>query len=229
MKKKLKKTALNFGVLFSVFALGLFFGLNSWEKNLYVQWNPSQGRGVAGADSDSEILNLSYSQLSPKAGSALFSQSRVVDKNGLKAFYLRNFLVHNPKFKKHRFICQIFSSVEFSFSAIGVNFSGDEGLMVLQSPCNMESEAFVGPFWIPYQEILAHPEQKSFELPEKRTFIRFYNISVSLTESWLLTNVRFFNEGHVDDEFLVRFVPGAENPYFELSLSGEEFVEETAI
>ena len=109
-----------------------------------------------------------------------------------------------------------------------MNLSGERGLMVIQSPCNMEHEDFVGPFWIPNEEILAQPSKKSFELPEKETFIRFYNASTALTPSWLLTNVRFFNEDQNDDEFLVRFIPGMENPYFELSLRNTEPIEETA-
>ena len=229
LKKKFHKTILSLCILCSIFALGLFFGLNSWDKNLYVQWYPSQGRGVAGGDSSAEILNLSYDQLSQKGSFALFSQNKVSEKDGLKAFYLGNFLVQNPDLKKHRFICQIFPLVEFTFSAVGINLSGEEGLMVIQSPCNMENENFIGPFWIPHQEILANPSKKSFELPDKKTFIGIYKISPSLVPSWLLTNVRFFNEGQDNSEFLIRFVPGAKNPYFELNLNDTESVEETAI
>lgn len=226
LKKKSYKVILFLCILFSIFALGLFLGLNSWDKNLYVQWYPSPGRGIAGEESSAEILNLSYDQLSQRARFALFSQNKVSEKDGLKVFYLGNFLVQNPDFKKHRFICQIFHLVEFTFSAVGINLSGDEGLMVIQSPCNMEDENFIGPFWIPHQEILANPSKKSFELSDQKTFIRFYNISPSLTPSWLLTSALFFNEDPQDDsQFLVRFVPGAENPYFELSLSDTNDIE----
>ena len=227
MRKKFQKFFIPLCFLGSVFALGLFFGLNSWDKNLYVQWSPSQGRGVAGADSSTEILNVSMEQLTQKASEVLFSQNQVIEKDGSIAFYLGNFLIPDTNSKKHRFICQIFPLVEFSFSAVGINLSGEKGLMVLQSPCNMENENSIGPFWIPNKEILAQPSKKSFELPEKESFIRFYNASTALTPSWLLTNVRFFSEGQKDNEFLVRFVPGVENPYFELSLKTTELIKET--
>ena len=232
MKKKFQRILISVCGLSSVFALGLFFGLNSWNKNLYVQWNPSHGRGIAGANSSTEILNLSSGQLIQKAGFALFSQNQVLEKERLMAFYLGNVLVPDANSGKHRFICQVFPLVEFSFSAIGLHSSGEEGLMLIQSPCNMENEDLIGPFWIPHKEILAKPYESSFEIPERKTFIRFYNASIALTDSWLLKSIRFFSEDkkdsrtlaaesenpYKDNEFLVRFTPGAENPYFELSL-----------
>lgn len=204
-------------IICAVFALGLFFGLNSWNKNLYVQWNPSQGRGIAQANS-SEILSLTSDQLTQKANFILFSQHQIIKEKDITAFYLGNFLVQESNSKKHRFICQIFPFVELSFSAVGVNFSGETSLMILQSPCLMKDESFIGPFWLPLERILAHPEQKSFELLDEKTFIRFYNTSILMTDKWLLTSVRFFKkEGQEDDELLIRFIPGKDNPFFELS------------
>lgn len=226
MKKKLYKALFPAGIIGAVFALGLFFGLNSWNKNLYVQWNPSQGRGIAGEDS-LEILNLSSSQLTQKAGAILFSNNQVIREKGLTAFYLGNFLVQDPHLKQHRFICQLFPFVELSFSAVGITLSGEPGLMVLQSPCLMEDENFIGPFWIPHEKILTHPEQKSFELPEREIFIHFYHVSISLTHNWLLTNVRFFNKDNEENnELLIRFIPGKDKPYFEFSLKDTEATEE---
>ena len=217
MKKKFQKIFIPLCLLSSALALGLFFGLSSWDKNLYVKWSRTPSRGIAGEDSPIEILSLSYDQLSQKASSVLFSRNQVLEKENLVAFYLGNFLAQVPHLKKHHFICQIFSLVEFSFSAIGINLSGEEGLMIIQSPCNMKDKNFIGPFWLPKQDILASSSKSSFELPEYDTFIRFYNASIALTPSWLLTNVRFFNKGQ-DNEFLIRFVPGKGNPYFELNL-----------
>ena len=173
MKKKLQQIIISLCVLCSIFAFGLFFGLNSWDKNLYVQWSPSKGRGIAGKDSSAKILSLSYDQLSQKASSTLFSTNEIVEEKGGKAFYLGNFLVHNPDLGKHRSICQVFSLVEFSFSAVGINLSGEKGQMILQSPCNMKDEMLIGPFWIPHQKILANPSKRSFQLPDQETFIRF--------------------------------------------------------
>ena len=101
MKKKFQIIFIPLCLLGSVFALGLFFGLNSWDKNLYVQWNPSPGRGIAGVDSSTEILNVSSEQLIQKASEALFSQNQVIREEGLIAFYLGNFLVSDSNLKKH--------------------------------------------------------------------------------------------------------------------------------
>ena len=114
----------------------------------------------------------------------------------------------------------------------------------MESPCNIADEEhcdiadeeFIGPFWIPFEEIVSHPAKRSFEFPEQETFIRFYNASISQTPVWLLKNVRFFNDKEAkdslidkeeeDDEFLVRFIPGADNPYFELSLKNTKSIQE---
>lgn len=229
LKKKIRKIILPLVFLCSMFALGLFFGLNSWDQNLYVQWSPTQGRGVAGLNSSTEILNLSSNQLIQKASSALFSQNQVVRDKNLMSFYLGNFLVHDSHLKKHRFICEIFPLVEFSFSALGIHFSGEEGLMIIQSPCNMKDENFIGPFWIPHQEILANPNRRSFEIPNQQTFIRFYHISTLMTSDWLLKSVRFFNENQKDQDLLIRFTPGTEKPYFELSLKNKGNIKETTL
>ena len=218
MKKNFLKFFIPFCALMFVFGLGLFFGLSSWDKNLYVEWSPSKGRGLAGEDSAGKILNLSYDQLSAKAHLVLFSKSRIIKQDDMTAFYLGNFIGYDSNSKNQQFICQIFPMVEFSFSALGVNLSGEEGLMIIQSPCNMESEDFIGPFWIPHQQILTHLGQRSFALPEKETFIRFYNASIVLTSSWLLKSARFFKKEETNNSFLIRFIPGADNPYFELSL-----------
>ena len=215
-------------LLTSVFVLGLFFGLGSWDKNLYVQWNPFQERGVAGADSSPEILNLSSEQLTQQADQTLFSQGQAAIEGDMMFFYLGNLLISNSESNKHQFVCEFFSKAEFSFSAVGLSLSGEKGLMVIQSPCNMEEETLIGPFWIPYKEILNKPAKRSFELPEKETYIRFYNASTALTSSWLLTSVRFFNESQMEeedqteDEFLVRFTPGSEKSHFELNLKNPE-------
>lgn len=228
MKNKFKKIIIPVCGLGFVFCLGLFFGLKSWNGNLYVQWSPSQGRGVAGADSSKEILNLSSDRLTSSAESILFSQNKIIRQGDLLSFYLKNFLVHDPQFKKHRFICQIFPFVEFSFSALGVSLSGEEGLMLVQSPCNIENENFIGPFWIPYKQILENPSKRSFEISEEETFIRFYHASVVLTPSWLLKSVRFFDSNQEDNELIIRFTPNNQNSYLELNLKNMESVRDSS-
>lgn len=220
-KKKISKFLVIFLILFAVFVFGLYLGLNSWNKNLYVSWNPSKGRGLAGSNTSAELINLSSDQLIQQASYVLFSNHQVIRQENLLAFYLGNFLVHDSDLKEHRFICQIYPLVEFSFSSMDVSLSGEEGMMLVQSPCLMEDEDFIGPFVIPVQSIFSDPEKKSFELPEEETFVHFYNASIVLTEKWFLKTVRFFNQDS-SEELIIRFIPGEDKPYFEFSLKDDQ-------
>ena len=239
-KQRLKKTVIYVFPVLSVFALGLFFGLNSWDKNLYVQWSPMIKRGLAGLEGDEEnILNLSSDQLVRDPASILVADSKVVEseEGDHLAFYLGNFLAPPPTHSRlqmaaqeRAFICQLYDFVEFSFVATGLRLSGGYGSMILRSPCNMEDELNIGPFWIPREEILSSDTETVFELPEEDTFVRFYNASIVLTPEWLLETVRFFNEAQVEEEeeqeLLIHLDP-EEHP-FSISLqpenSGEDVV-----
>ncbi len=232
--------------------LGLFFGLNSWDKNLYVQWNPSQGRGLASGEAPStEIVNLSSEDLiqnEEEARSVLFSRNNIKKTEDSIAFYLGELFVPNPyKPGEYGFICGIYDLVDFKFVAMGYKRSGDPGKMFIQSPCNDEDETneegheLIGPFWIPEQEIMANPSQETFEMPDEgsdhTTYIRFENASVTHTEAWLLQTVKFFRDEDEDNAFIVRFVPPKNQqpsnedeeappeeafPYFEISLGHTE-------
>ena len=146
------------------------------------------------------------------------------------AFYLGNFLVppshqQDDGSNQRVFICQIYDFVEFSFISAGVRLSGGSGSMILRSPCNMEDELNIGPFWIPREEILSSDSETVFELPEEETFIRFYNASIVLTPEWILKTARFFNEAEEaeteeEDEFLIHLDPD-EHP-FSISLRPED-------
>ena len=215
-KSKIQKWFFSIIVLSAVFALGLVIGLKSWNKNLYVSWTPSTKRTLAMAENHKNLLNFSSENLTKNPSSVLFSQHQVSQKDDLLYFYLGNILIPDPKTQKHRFICEVFPLVEFSFSALGLSLSGEKGLMIVQSPCNMEDMDWIGPFWLPKKEILSHPEENTFQIEEKDTFIRFYNASIELTPSWLLSTVRFFNKEE-NQEFLVQLKPN-QTPYFELQL-----------
>ena len=215
-KRKIQKWAVSIGVLTVCFALGLFFGLNSWNKNLYVSWTPTSQRGLAEEGSQQNLLNLSSENLTKTASSILFSSQKTFQEEGFLSFYLGNILIPDKETKQHRFICEVFPLVEFSFSALGMSLSGEKGLMIVQSPCNMEDVDWIGPFWIAQDEILSHPEKKSFQIEDKETFIRFYNASIELTPSWLLSTVKFFNKAD-NQELLIQLSPN-QTPYFELKL-----------
>lgn len=211
LKKKFKKNVLVVGAPFLLFALGLFFGVQSWNKNLYVSWEPVKDRGLAATqDEDSQvILNITSNDLIEDAGPALFNNTQVLEDDNL-TFYLGNMLVPNSSTQRHQFICETFSTVEFSFYAQGISLNGEPGFMLVQSPCRTEKLEQIGPFIIPKKEILNNSEKRSFEFPDIDTFVRFYQSSPELTPSWFLNYVRFFNEE--GQEFIVKFDPKKHNP-----------------
>ena len=215
-KRKIQKWAGSISVLTVCLALGLFFGLNSWNKNLYVSWTPATQRGLAEEGSQQNLLNLSSENLTKTASSILFSSQQIFQEEKFLSFYLGNILIPDKETKQHRFICEIFPLVEFSFSSLGMSLSGEKGLMIVQSPCNMKDVDWIGPFWLAQDEILSHPEKKSFHIEDKDTFIRFYNASIELTPSWLLSTVKFFNKED-NEELLIQLSPN-QTPYFELKL-----------
>ena len=216
LSKKIKKKLASGFILTVVFSCGLVIGLKSWNKNLYVSWTPSTKRTLALAENRQNLLNLSTESLSKKPSEILFSQQKISQEKGLLSFYLGNILIPDSRTQKHQFICEVFPLVEFSFSALGMSLSGERGLMLVQSPCNMKDMDWIGPFFLPQEEILSQPEKKSFHLANKNTFIRFYNASIELQPQWLLSSVRFFNADN-SQEFLVQ-LKAKQTPYFELSL-----------
>ncbi|MCY4321055.1 MAG: hypothetical protein OXC37_01415 [Bdellovibrionaceae bacterium] len=201
-----------------IFGMGLIIGLISWNSNLYVSWIPSTKRTLAMAGNQSNLLNLSSDSLTEDPSSVLFSQYEIFQENNFLSFYLGNILIPDPKTQTHRFICEVFPIVEFSFSALGVNLSGEKGVMLVQSPCETEDIDWIGPFWLPQNEILSHPEKNTFQIEEKDTFIRFYNASIELTPSWLLSSVRFFDKEKESEELLIR-LKANQKPYFEIDLN----------
>ena len=218
--KKFRKKIVAFALLgLALFGLGLFLGLRSWDKNLYVSWTPT-GRGLAGESEKETVLNISSNQLIPDMASVLFGANKIINQDGVIQFYLSNLLIPNENTQEHAFLCEVFSSVEFSFVALGISLSGDPGLMVVESPCRAEDMDFIGPFFIPKQDILANNTQKAFEFEEMETFIRFYKASIALTPRWLLKSVRFFNTDD-ENELLVPLNP-QENQALEIFWTEEE-------
>ena len=218
---KYKKSLFVLAGIGFLFLLGLFFGLYSWNQNLYVSWSPAFQRGLA-EDSQSEVLlNISANQVVEKANEVLFQDIRLIEEEDSLTFYLGSVLVPDKASGQYRFLCEIFSHVEFSFTPVGVLLSGDPGLMILQSPCRQEEELELGPFFIPKKEILASPEKNSFTFEEAEDYISFYKASVVLTPSWLLTTIRFFNTNQENSrEFIVRYNPESNTP-FEVKLKKE--------
>ena len=200
------------GVL-SLVTLGLFFGLKSWNQNLYVTWKPASERGLAEEDQTQVLVNLSLEELTAKADKILFENARLKDDKEQLIFYLGNILVPDQSTGEHRFLCELFSYVEFSFAAVGVSLSGDPGVMILQSPCRQEEEFELGPFFIPRKKLLSSPEKRSFEFEEIESYISFYRASLVLTSSWILTTVRFFNEEDSEEEFIIKYNPKTSDPF----------------
>lgn len=196
-------------VLFAIciLILGVFIGFNSWDQNIYVQWNPINQRQLASKapSPHKEILNFSVDQLADKASKTLLTNSEVIKKDQDILFYLSNVLMVHPKTQTQQFVCEIFSSIEFSFIAINIMLNGEPSRMMLQTPCLHFDENQIGPFSLPYKMILASPSQNIFEIFEKNIFIRFYNASILLSSQWALTNIRFFNEDPSIKDVLIQF------------------------
>ena len=201
-----------FGVL-CLASLGFFLGLQSWNKNLYVSWKPTSERGLAEEDQTQILVNLSLEELTAKADKILFENARLIEDKEQLIFYLGNFLIPDQSTGEHRFLCELFSYVEFSFAAIGMSLSGDHGIMILQSPCRQEEEFELGPFFIPHKKLLSSPEKRSFEFEEIDSYISFYRASLILTPSWILKTVRFFNEEDSEKEFIIKYNPKTSEPF----------------
>ncbi|MCY4513022.1 MAG: hypothetical protein OXB86_04975 [Bdellovibrionales bacterium] len=246
-KSRLFQTAL-IAILF--LAVGIFLGINSWNKIVYVQVKPGgKGRYVA-STGKTELMSLSleeYREQIQKKVLGNAKEGKLTD--GIKKFYLGNFIVQEKE--GHQRICQAYSFIEMRFIS-NVSLSGSRGEMVIQAPCqeaaesteeekansetevasgqevaegieaekvngeNEESrESLIGPFLVPIDEILNNPAKEFFSIEEKEVSIRFYDAAIMLTDSWLLTAVRFFNSPE-NEGFIVRFIPGEETDAFEL-------------
>ena len=211
-KSRLVQTAF-IAILF--LAVGIFLGVNSWNRIMYIQLKPGgKGRYVASAEK-TEIVSLSMKEYREQIQEKIFGHAKAGEKNeGFKEFYLGSFLIQEGE--GHQRICQAYSFLEMRFTAYGLSLSGSAGEMVIQAPCQIEDEEFIGPFLVPIDEILNNPEKEFFSIEEKEISIRFYDAALALTDSWLLTAVRFFNSPE-EDGFIVRFIPGEETDAFELS------------
>ena len=220
-KKKVRK-ALFFTVFFcALFSLGLLFGLRSWEKKIYISWSPFYDRGLAG-EKENMLLSVSSDSVVSRLNGAIFENAGSVEEDGLLTFYLGDALIPDEQTRQYRFLCEVFSHVEFSFFALGVSLSGDPGLMIVQSPCRKTEDGPLGPFFIPKKEILARENERVFQFEEIETYIRFYKASVSLTPRWFLKNLRFFNlEEEENEELIVNFNPKS-GELFEITLNPPE-------
>ena len=195
-------------------AVGIFLGINSWNKTVYVQLKPGgKGRYVASAE-ETEIVALSLEEYREQIQKKIFGHTKIVASEGIKEFSLGNFLIQGEG--GHQRICQAYSFLEMRFIPSNVSLSGSAaGEMVIQAPCQIEDEEFIGPFPVPIDEILNNPEKDFFSIEEEEISIRFFNAAIALTEAWLLTAVRFFNSPE-EDGFIVRFIQGEETDSFEL-------------
>ena len=221
MLSKYKKNLLLLAGVIFLFALGLFFGLNSWNKKLYVSWNPSSQRGLAEDNQTEFLIEISSEELAEKADKVLFDNVRLIEEEDKITFYLKSILVPDKSTGKYRFLCEIFSHIEFSFAPLGIKLSGDPGLMILQSPCRQEEEFELGPFFIFKKKLLGSADKRNFEFEELGDYMSFYKASILLTPSWILKTIRFFNESEEDsEEFIVRYNPENNSP-FEIVLKEE--------
>ena len=208
--KKYKKYYIPVVTTFSFlgfFGAGLFLGIQSWNKQLYVQVRPSQIRGVASNSQETSLYSVSLEEINKKIQAQLFQNSKTIKKDASFGFYLGQFLIPNEVSGGYQFVCQKYSYVETTFVALDVSINGKQGLMVVQSPCLAKEEGFIGPTWLPVQEMRANEKQRFFESDTEETFIHFYDISFPLVSKWLLKSVKFFNSS--EEDYIINYEPGS--------------------
>ncbi|MBC6415113.1 MAG: hypothetical protein GDA46_01810 [Bdellovibrionales bacterium] len=216
-RKKIKRSFLIVITLTLFFALGLFFGLNSWKQNLYVSWKPIYDRGLA-EESEEILLNVSSKEVIRNPSEFIFENIVSFEEEGVLNFYIGSFLIPNPQTQEYGFLCDVFSHVEFSFFALGISINGDPGRMLVQSPCRLNEDLQLGPFFIPKNQLMAQADQRFFEFEEMETYVRFYKSSTALMSRWFLKTIRFFNlneqgnEGNQKD-FIVTFDSQINTPF----------------
>ena len=223
--KKLKKIKKFYQLIFSTLlvfgflGVGFFFGIQSWDKQLYVQVHPSKSRNPASANKESSLYSISLEEMNEKAQTKLFKNTKIVKDATPFRFYLGNFLVPSLTDDGHQFVCQAYSVLETTFVALDVTLNGEEGLMVVQSPCLIEDDAFIGPISLPLKSMRTKLDTRSFALEEEETLVRFYNISFQLASDWLLVSVRFFNSPE-DRGLVISYHPNQE-VFFQMNLDQE--------
>ena len=192
--------------------MGGLLGFFSWKNQVYVELKPSgQGRFVA-SDQQGELLNLSLDEYKDRSKNSLFEEAGWIVQAGSVEFVLGNFLIKNPS---HQFVCQAYSYLELHFSATGISLSGDPSEMLVQAPCSLSSSGAIGPFKLPLKVFTS--KEQTFDFEDQNLIVRFYNTAKSLTDSWLLTRVRFFNGEDDEDAFTVSYDPEL-HPTFELKV-----------
>ncbi len=213
--KKIYKPVFFTLLVFGFLGVGFFFGVQSWDKQLYVQIYPSKFREIAGVKEEPSLYSVSLEEMNEEIHNKLFKNTKVLEVDSLFSFYLGNFLVPNTVDNNYQFVCQVYSSLELTFVSLDVTFNGKEGLMVVRSPCRMEDDdVFIGPFWLPLQSMREDSGKRFFTLEEKETLIHLYDISFHLVSNWLLSSVRFFNSPE-DKGLVINYKPDQQN-FFQL-------------
>jgi len=199
--------------------LGFFFGIHSWDQKLYVQVQDAKTRSLAGATKETALYSVSLKDIQQKIKTQLFENTKTIQEGPLLGLYIGNFLIPNSEKGGHQFVCDVYSNLEMTFIALDITFNGEEGSMVMQSPCLMADEQFIGPAWLPFQNLKANHNQRSFALKDHQTFVHLYHISFHLVSKWLLTSVRFFNSPE-EDGLILYYQPNTK-PVFLLDFTQE--------
>ena len=219
MKNKFLSKVFFFAISSLFFSLGFLFSLRTWDGKIFVSLNKSQSRGIANVNSVIDIVSLSPDSLKLRSQEVLFQKTKISRSEGGISFQLGSFLIPNKQKEGYGLICDSYSLVELSFVSSGTSLSGHKGRLLVQAPCVNNDEDFIGPFLIPAQKILDHPDMDFFSNEETQTFIRFYETSVRLMKTWHLSTVRFFNSKE-EYGFLVEWKldKNNQNNFFQIQL-----------
>ena len=208
---------LKFAFIPSAFlAVGLYFGVQSWNSQLYVEVQPSKYRGLA-SENKPTMYTSKLSHFNQALSKKVFNNLKMTQKqDGSLGIYVGNFLIPNKNNNNHEFVCQRYDFFEMRFETLDVQIHGDPGIMLLQSSCNMEdNKNFIAPFWLPTKSMLVSSRQykkRDFKFPEEKKFVKTYHIPFHLASEWMLASVRFFNSSE-DDGLTVKYNRKINKPF----------------
>ena len=193
--------------IFCILSLAAFYfigyktAFQAQNKDISISyWSSSStgSRGLATNKGMREVATVpSAVYLNPQS---LFDRAQFTKKEGQLEVLIGNIISVDKKGNKN-FVCQVFSKVTLYFEAFGVFMRGDQISMDVTGGCiDDEEHQWIGPFIIPFQEILnSSILNKHFYTNQGE--VHFDNVSLQWPRSWILKGVLFES---ADGQYRVR-------------------------
>ena len=194
MKKYLKRIFIGICCILSLtvfYFIGYKTAFRAWNKDISISYRSSSStssRGLATNKGVREVVQVpSAVYLNPQS---LFERAQFSRKDNQLEVLIGNIISVDNKGNKN-FVCQVFSKVTLHFEALGIFMKGERVSMDVTGDCvDDEEHQWIGPFIIPFQEILSSSfMNQSFHTSHGE--IRFDNVSLQWPKSWILKGVLF--------------------------------------